>query len=102
MVRKGLIVRIEKKRKIDSMKRFDIFLQVTINPFLPIHEKYRLLHQLLHFTRFLCVFFTLMFGHNFFILKKNLVNAVRDESCREKIASISPKVQSLWRKQIFV
>ena len=38
-------------------------------------------------TRFF-MFFTLIFGDNFLLLA---INCVRDESCREKLAPISPR-----------
>ena len=48
------------------------------------------------------MFFTLIFGDNVLLLI--LANCVRDENCREKLASISPRGpnRSLWHKQIFV
>ena len=46
------------------------------------------------------MFFTLIFGDNFFIF--NYRNCIHDENCTEKTRLFLQKVGSLWRKQISV
>ena len=68
----GLLIRNHKFRTgsetfINHVKLFNVFLQVKINTFLPIHEKNLLLSPVHALYSFLC-FFSL--SHSFFILNK--------------------------------
>ena len=81
----GLLIRNHKfgtgsETFINPVKLLNVFLQVKINTFLPIHEKKYLLLSPVHalYSFFLC-FFSL--SHSFFILHvTKLANSDRDES----------------------
>ena len=81
----GLLIRNHKFRTgsetfINPVKLFNVFLQVKINTFLPIHEKISSSLPSSCTILIFYVFFSL--AYSFFILTK-LANSTRDESGRE-------------------
>ena len=85
----GLLIRNHKlttgsETFINPVKLFNVFLQVKINTFFPIHEKKnRLLSPVHALYSFFSFFFSL--SHSFFIQTK-LANSDRDESKRENFS----------------